>query len=137
MANLITTLVVEIDLMDKYLLKGIFSPSAYIIALDEFNPSKLSPKISLDKINFIPLNNNGISLINNKTDNLFYIEIQLKEIKNIILEKYTQDIIKIQNILLKYDIKINNNFSINKILNKKEINDIKLERNQKIKENQK
>ena len=104
------------------------------ISIDFFSSCiKLSPKISLVKINYIPLNNNGISLINNKTDNLFYIEIQLKEIKNIILEKYTQDIIKIQNILLKYDIKINNNFSINKILNKKEINDIKLERNQKIK----
>ena len=81
----------------------------------------ISPKITLDKIKLIPSNNKKI------------ISIKLKDINSIILEKYTKDIMKIQNILLKYDIKTNNNFSINKILKKKEINEIKLEQNEKIK----
>ena len=81
----------------------------------------ISPKITLDKIKLIPSNNKKI------------ISIKLKDINSIILEKYTKDIMKIQNILLKYDIKTNNNFSINKILKKKEICEIKLEQNEKIK----
>ena len=75
----------------------------------------------MDKIKLIPSNNKKI------------ISIKLKDINSIILEKYTKDIMKIQNILLKYDIKTNNNFSINKILKKKEICEIKLEQNEKIK----
>ena len=93
---------------------------------------RITPKISLEKIKFIPLNNKSISLINTY-NNSFYIEIKLKDIKSTLLEKYTKDIISIQNILSKYDIKANNNFSINKIINKKEINEIKLEQNEKIK----
>ena len=80
----------------------------------------ISPKISLDKIKSLPPNTKTIS-------------IKLKDINSIILEKYTKDIIKIQNIILKYNIKSNNNFSINRILNKKEMNEIKLEQNEKIK----
>ena len=93
---------------------------------------RITPKISIEKIKFIPLNNKSISLINT-FNNSFYIEIKLKDIKSTLLEKYTKDIIQIQNILSKYNIKANNNFSINKIINKKEINDIKLEQNEKIK----
>ena len=58
----------------------------------------MSSKIPLDKINSIFLNNKKI------------ISIKLKDINSIKLEKYTKDIMKIQNILLKYDIKTNNSF---------------------------
>ena len=82
---------------------------------------KISPKISLDKIK---------SISSNDKKN---ISIKLKDINSIILEKYSKDIIKIQDILSRYDMKTNNNFSIKKILNKKEISEIKLEQNEKIK----
>ena len=90
---------------------------------------KISPKISIDKIKNIPLNNKNISITNCP----FCIEIKLKNIISVDIEKYTKEIIKIQNILTKYKIKANNNFSIYTIINKKEIKEIKLEQNEKIK----
>jgi len=93
---------------------------------------KISPKISLEKIKYLPFNNKKISLINN-LNNSIYIEMKLKDITSVKLEKYAKDIIQIQNILLKNKIKANNNFSINKLLNIKEIKDIKIEQSEKIK----
>jgi hypothetical protein len=110
---------------------------------------KISPKISIDKMTYLP-KNEFISIVNDK-GNEFYMNIKLKEIFNIHVEKYMKNIIKIQNILLKYNnenksiynngnsnnnnnnIKVNKIFSINKIINKKEISEIKIEQNEKIK----
>ena len=93
---------------------------------------KISPKINLEKIKFIPLNNKSISLINT-FNNSFYIQIKLKDILSVKLEKYSKDIVKVQKILSKYKINTNNKFSINKFINKKEIKEIKLDQNEKIK----
>ena len=93
---------------------------------------KISPKITLDKIKYIPLNDKSIYIMNS-VNNSFYIEIKLNEITFIKLEKYAKDIIKVQNILLDYNKKEINNFNINKLINKKEIKEIKLEQNEKIK----
>ena len=103
------------------------------ISLD-FNSGsvKISPKISLDKIKYIPLNDKNISIMNSLNKS-FYIQIKLNEINFIKLEKYAKDIIKVQNILSDYNKKENNNFNINKLLNKKEIKEIKLEQSEKIK----
>ena len=110
---------------------------------------KISPKISIDKMENLP-KSEFISVVNNK-ENEFYMNIKLKEIFNIHVEKYMKNIIKIQNILLKYNydnknvynngsfninnnnIRVNKIFSINKIINKKEISEIKIEQNEKIK----
>ena len=113
---------------------------------------KISPKISIDKMTYLP-KSEFISIVNNKGNkgnNEFYMNIKLKEIFNVHVEKYMKNIIKIQNILLKYNnenknmynngnsnnnnnIKVNKIFSINKIINKKEISEIKIEQNEKIK----
>ena len=112
---------------------------------------KISPKISIDKMAYLP-KSEYISIVNNKDNkgnNEFYMNIKLKEIFNVHVEKYMKNIIKIQNILLKYNsenknmynngnsnnnnIKVNKIFSINKIINKKEISEIKIEQNEKIK----
>ena len=93
---------------------------------------KISPKVSLDKVKFLPLKNKNI-FITNKLDKTFYIDIKLKDIISVYLEKYAQDIIQIQNIVKKYDIKGNNNYSINKIINKRNIKEINLGQNEKIK----
>jgi len=69
----------------------------------------------------------------NSLNKSFYIQIKLNEINFIKLEKYAKDIIKVQNILSDYNKKENNNFNINKLLNKKEIKEIKLEQSEKIK----
>ena len=117
------------------------------ISIDVISGSiKISPKISIDKMTYLP-KSEFISIINNK-GNEFYMNIKLKEIFNVHVEKYMKNIIKIQNVLLKYNkenkyiynngssnnnIKVNKIFSINKIINKKEINEIKIEQNEKIK----
>ena len=100
--------------------------------------------ITFDKIIYLPINNEYLSLIKNKK-NEFYINIKLKEIVSIFIERYMQNIIKIQKILLKYNKQnnyiyngYNNNkankiFCINKIMNKKEMNELNLEKNEKIK----
>ena len=107
---------------------------------------KISPNIPFDTIKYMPINNEYISIINNKK-NEFYINIKLKEIISIFIEKYMQNVIKIQKILLKYSKQnnniyngyyINNNkenklFNINKIMNKKEMNELKIDKNEKIK----
>ena len=91
---------------------------------------KISPKISLEKIKYIPSNNKNI---NHTLKNSFNIEMKLRDVTSVKLEKYTKDIIQIQNILSKNKIKANNNFSINRLLNIKEIKDINIEQSEKIK----
>ena len=91
---------------------------------------KISPKISLEKIKYIPSNNKNII---HTLNNSFNIEMKLKDVTSVKLEKYTKDIIQIQNILSKNKIKTNNNFSINRLLNIKEIKDINIEQSEKIK----
>lgn len=118
------------------------------ISIDVISGSlKISPKISINKMNYLPSNNEYISIVS-KENNEFYINIKLEKIFSVYVEKYMQNIIKIQNILLKYNTNDNNDtdndyinsnirankiFSINKIMNKKEIYDIKIEQNEKIK----
>ena len=108
---------------------------------------KISPKLSIDKIKFLPKNNEYISIIINNKGIDFYMNIKLKEIYKVYVEKYMKNIIKIQNILLKYNTnenniynehnnnnnRVNKIFSINKIMNKKEMTQIKIEQNEKIK----
>jgi hypothetical protein len=110
---------------------------------------KISPKIHLSKMKYLPTNNEYLTIVKKNNNNEFYINIKLEKILGIKVEKYMQDIIKIQNILMKYNnlneknnvendnfsnnIRANKIFSINKILNKKEINEIKMEQNEKIK----
>ena len=102
---------------------------------------KISPKISFDKFKYVPINNDYITIINN-LEKEFYINIKLKEIFSVYIGRYMKNVMKIQNLLLKYNKDINkktNNyrenkiFSINKLMNKKEIQEIKIEKNEKIK----
>ena len=117
------------------------------ISIDVISGSlKISPIIPFERMKYLPNNNEYISIINNKK-NEFYINIKLKEIIYIFIEKYMQNVVKIQKILMKYN-KQNNNmyngyyinnskanklFSINKIMNKKEMNELKIDKNEKIK----
>ena len=103
-------------------------------------------KINLDyinnKYNTLYLSDSSNSIFSKKTNNLNNINyIELKDIENIYLNKIMENIIKIHIIFLKNIKTINNsndgilnNININKLLNKREIINIKgLEQNEKIK----
>ena len=116
------------------------------ISIDVINGClKISPKIPFNKIRSQIKNNEYLSIINN-SDNCFYFNIKLKEIYSIFIDKYMQNIIKIQNIISKFNeennnivngfsntTKMNKIFIINKIMNKKELKEIKLEKKEIIK----
>ena len=99
--------------------------------------------------NKIILNNNNNNYINNfhsnnlnSIDDLKTINIQLKEISNVFLTKIMKNIVRIHDIFLKYNVggckdkdkKSKNITNINKMLNKREIMNIKdMEQSEKIK----
>ena len=123
-----------------------FGYNECFISIDVTNGSlKISPNISFNKIKNPPKDNEYISIIKDQ-ENYFYMNIKLKEIFSVFIEKYMHNILKIKNIILKYNdenninngcysnnIRANKIFQINKIMNTKEIREIKIDKNEKIK----
>ena len=116
------------------------------ISIDIINGCLLiSPKTSINKVKYQTKKNDYISIINNSEKTFFY-NIKLKNIFSIYIDKYMKNVIKIQNILLKYNKEnnniINGNDNINKtnkillikkLMNTKEIKEIILEKKEIIK----
>ena len=106
------------------------------ISIDINNFSlKLEPKFTNNKNNKIMQNNfinemKKTSSFNKKNE--INLTIKLNEISDIKIDKKMKDIIKIHNLFLKYSFK-NNSFSINKLIYMREINEIKMNQNEKIK----
>ena len=86
-----------------------FGYNECFISIDVTNGSlKISPNISFNKIKNPPKDNEYISIIKDQ-ENYFYMNIKLKEIFSVFIEKYMHNILKIQNILLKYNYENNTN----------------------------
>ena len=129
-------------LNDCYINPEYFGYNECYISIDVISGClRISPKISFDKFKNAPINNEYITIINDKEKD-FHINIKLKEIFSVYVRNYMKNLMKIQNLLLKYNKEINNKsndfretkiFSINKLMNKKEIQEIKIEKNEKIK----